>query len=179
MRLHGISHDAWDRYSASGSWYYQVEEAGYKYNLTDIQSAIGIVQLAKCDEMNRGRQRIAARYSEAFATINALEVPAVVPDRESSWHLYVLRLNLEQLRIGRDRFIEELEQRGVSASMHFIPLHLQPYYQNKFSYRVGDYPHAEHEYTRCLSLPIFPGMSDEEVEIVIGAVLDIVKHRTK
>jgi dTDP-4-amino-4,6-dideoxygalactose transaminase len=179
MRLHGISRDAWNRYGAGGSWRYEVQEAGYKYNLTDLQSAIGTVQLAKCNEMNSGRKRIAGRYNEAFRLQDALEVPQVLPDRESAWHLYVLRLRLDRLRIGRDRFIEELDQRGVTASVHFIPLHLQPYYQKQFGYKPGDYPQAEHEYNRCFSLPIYPGMSSEEIEYVIQAVSDIVRQWTK
>jgi perosamine synthetase len=179
MRLHGISRDAWNRYGAGGSWRYEVREAGYKYNLTDLQSAIGVVQLSKCDQMNRGRKRIAEFYSSALAKLEAVEVPEVLPDRQSSWHLYVLRLRLDRLRITRDRFIEELDQRGVSASVHFIPLHLQPYYQKQFGYKPGDFLQAELAYSRCLSLPIYPGMSDEETEYVIHAVSDIVQQWTK
>jgi len=176
VRLHGISRDAWNRDGAGGSWRYEVQEAGYKYNLTDLQSAIGVVQLAKCDEMNNSRQRIAERYNNAFAKLNALQTPEVLPDRQSSWHLYVLRLHLEQLQIGRDRFIEELDQRGINASVHFIPLHLQPYYQKQFGYKPGDYPQAEHEYNRCISLPIYPGMSDEEIEYVVHVISDIAQQ---
>jgi len=175
MRLHGISRDAWNR--SGGSWDYEVREAGYKYNLTDLQSAIGMAQLAKCDEMNEARRRIAERYSDAFASLPALEVPEILPDRQSSWHLYVLRLRLEQLSIDRKRFIEELAARGVNASVHFIPLHLQPYYQERFGYRPGDFPNAEHEYERCVSLPIYPGMSDDEIRYVITTVSDIVRLR--
>ena len=179
MRLHGISRDTWNRYVVDGSWRYEVREAGYKYNLTDLQSAIGIIQLAKCDDMNGNRRRIAECYNKAFAKLDALEIPEILPDRKSSWHLYVLRLHLERLRIGRDHFIEELECRGVSASVHFIPLHLQPYYQKQFGYKEGDYPQAEQEYSRCLSLPIFPGMSDEETDYVIHAVSDVVQQWKK
>ena len=175
MRLHGISRDAWNR--SGSSWDYEVREAGYKYNLTDLQSAIGMAQLAKCDEMNEARRRIAERYSDAFASLPALEVPEILPDRQSSWHLYVLRLRLEQLSIDRKRFIEELAARGVNASVHFIPLHLQPYYQERFGYRPGDFPNAEHEYERCVSLPIYPGMSDDEIRYVITTVSDIVRLR--
>jgi len=176
MRLHGISRDAWNRYGSGGSWRYEVLEAGFKYNLTDLQSAIGIVQLAKCEEMNGARRRIAERYNQAFAKLNALEIPEVLSDRQSSWHLYVLRLHLDRLRIGRDQFIEELDQRGISGSVHFIPLHLQPYYQKQFGYKTGDYPQAEREYGRCLSLPIFPGMTDEEIDYVTHTVSYIVQH---
>ncbi|HSS98561.1 MAG TPA: DegT/DnrJ/EryC1/StrS family aminotransferase, partial [Terriglobales bacterium] len=176
MRLHGISRDAWNRHGAGQSWRYEVQEAGYKYNLTDLQSAIGIVQLAKCDEMNSRRQLIAKRYNDAFARLGVLEIPKVLSDRQSSWHLYVLRLLLDQLQISRDRFIEELDRHGVSASVHFIPLHLQPYYQRRFGYEPGDYPVAEREYSCCLSLPIYPAMTDEEIDYVIHTVIDIAQH---
>jgi dTDP-4-amino-4,6-dideoxygalactose transaminase len=179
MRLHGISRDAWKRYSAEGSWHYEVIEAGYKYNLTDMQSALGIVQLSKCDAMNQSRSDIAKRYTQAFRLIDALEVPEVLPDRTTSWHLYVLRLRLDALRIDRGRFIQELGERGVSASVHFIPLHLQPFYQREFDYKEGDFPVAEQEYRRCLSLPLYPTMSEEEVEQVIWAVRDVVSCWSK
>jgi dTDP-4-amino-4,6-dideoxygalactose transaminase len=171
MRLHGISRDAWNR-AADRAWGYEVQEAGYKYNLTDFQSALGIVQLAKCNEAYEARRRIAERYSQTFSGLASLDVPAILPDRQGSWHLYVLRLRLERLKINRDRFVEELEQRGVAASVHFIPLHLHPYYQRQFGYRASDFPQAEHEYNRCLSLPIFPAMTEEEIESVIAAVVD-------
>jgi dTDP-4-amino-4,6-dideoxygalactose transaminase len=179
MRLHGISRDAWKRYSAEGSWHYEVVEAGYKYNLTDMQSALGIVQLSKCDAMNQSRCRIAERYTQEFSSVNALELPEILPDRTTSWHLYVLRLRLEQLRIDRAGFIRELSDRGASASVHFIPLHLQPFYQRTFNYKEGDFPAAEREYQRCLSLPLYPTMSEEEVEQVIWAVRDVVSCWTK
>ena len=175
MRLHDISRDAWSRYGDQGSWYYEVHEAGYKYNLTDIQSALGIVQLAKCDAMSDARQRIAGIYNQRFGDIEALEVPLVLPDRTTSWHLYVLRLNLSRLRIGRDRFISELAERGVSTSVHFIPLHMQPYYQQSYGYKSGDFPQAEGEYQRSISLPIFPSMTDEEIEHTVSSVLDVAQ----
>jgi len=174
MRLHGIGRDAWKRYGAEGSWYYEVLEAGFKYNLTDLQAALGLAQLAKCDGMNVARERIAGRYTKAFRSLEALEVPAISLDRTTSWHLYVLRLNLDQLRIDRSRFIRELADRGVSTSVHFIPLHLQPVYQRDYHYKAGDLPAAEREYERSLSLPIYSAMRDEEIEHVIWAVSDVV-----
>jgi len=127
-RFHGIDRDTWGRQGGDQSWYYEVSEVGYKYNLSDLQAAIGIVQLAKCDDMNDTRRRIAERYNQAFASSNALEIPAVLPGCQSSWHLYVLRLRLEDLGIDRNRFIGELKTRGVTASVHFIPLHLHPFH---------------------------------------------------
>ena len=179
MRLHGISRDAWKRYSAEGSWYYEVIEAGYKYNFTDLQAALGMVQLAKCDAMQESRRGIAERYTRAFSANPAFEVPEVLPDRTTAWHLYVLRLRLEHLRISRDAFIRELAQAGVSVSVHFIPLHLQPFYQITYGYKQGDLPLAEGQYHRCLSLPIYPGMTEEEVQYVISTVLDLAARFSK
>ncbi len=170
MRLHGISRDAWKRYSSEGSWFYEVLEPGFKYNFTDLQAALGVVQLAKCESMYLARKRIAQIYTRKLQSIEALEVPPTAADRESSWHLYVLRLHLNQLRIDRNQFIRELADRGVSTSVHFIPLHLQPAYQRDFHYRAGSLPVAEREYERCISLPIYPDMRVEEIDQVIWAV---------
>jgi len=173
MRLHGIERDAWKRYSSDGSWFYQVVEAGFKYNMTDLAAAIGLVQLGKCDELCAARQAIMERYTAAFSAIPALEVPHDVADRKSSWHLYILRLRLEQLSIDRDRFITELKQKGIGTSVHFIPLHLHPFYQKRFGYKSGDLPNAEAQYKRVISLPIYPTMSDAEINAVIAAVSEV------
>jgi perosamine synthetase len=175
MRLHGIGRDSWKRYSAAGSWYYEVLAAGFKYNLTDIQAALGLVQLRKCADMRRRRCQIAERYTSEFQGMEALEPPTVLDDRESSWHLYVLRLNRAHLGIDRDDFISELRKRGIGASVHFIPLHMHPYYAGAFGYRRGEFPVAEREYARCLSLPIYPDMTREDVDRVIQAVSEIVR----
>jgi perosamine synthetase len=179
MRLHGIARDAWKRYSSEGSWFYEVLDTGYKYNLTDLQSALGIVQLAKCDQMASARNRIAGRYTAAFQCLDCLETPQVPADRTTSWHLYVLRLHLDRLRIDRGQFIRELADHGVSTSVHFIPLHLQPVYQRHYGYRAGDLPVAEREYQRSLSLPIFSGMRDQEIEHVIWAVSEVASNRSR
>jgi len=173
LRLHGISRDAWKRYTAEGTWYYEVEEAGYKYNFTDLQAALGLVQLSKCDALWISRSRIAERYTHAFSEVAGLETPRVAGDRSSAWHLYVLRLKPERLRIGRDRFIELLRERAIGTSVHFIPLHLHPFYRSAYGYKPGDFPNAEREYQRCLSLPIFPSMTDDDVCRVIEAVTEI------
>ncbi len=175
MRLHGIGRDAWKRYSSEGSWYYEVREAGFKYNLTDLQSAIGLVQLGKAQELADARERIARAYDAAFRDITALQIPCRVEDRDSAHHLYVLRLNLQYLSISRDEFVSELKQLGVSTSVHFIPLHLHPFYQERFGYRCGDFPNAESEYLRCISLPLFPSMTAEQVAHVIDSVIRTAK----
>src|SRR5262245_14504891 len=122
MRLHGIERDAWKRYRGDGSWFYRVLEAGFKYNITDIQSAVGLVQLAKCDSMRQQREAVAARYLEAFSTCEELINPFVADDRHTSWHLYILRLRLDRLSIDRNSFVESLARQGISCSVHFIPL---------------------------------------------------------
>jgi len=171
MRLHGIERDAWKRYRGDGSWFYRVLEAGFKYNITDIQSAMGLVQLAKCDAMKQHREAVATRYLEAFSTCEELINPFVAEDRQTSWHLYILRLRLDRLSIDRNRFVESLARQGISCSVHFIPLHLQPFYQEAFGYQPGDFPVAESEYHSCFSLPIFPGMSEAEIKHVINSVI--------
>jgi len=171
MRLHGIERDAWKRYRGDGSWFYEVREAGFKYNLTDFQSAMGLVQLAKSDSMRESRQAIAKKYSEAFSPFEELVVPAVKPDRSTSWHLYILRLRLDRLKTDRDQFIDDLRRQGIGCSVHFIPLHLHPYYQRAYGYCSGAFPRAEQEYRRCLSLPIYPGMTEQEMDRVIAAVI--------
>jgi dTDP-4-amino-4,6-dideoxygalactose transaminase len=172
MRLHGIERDAWKRYRGDGSWFYEVLEAGFKYNLTDFQSAMGLVQLAKCDAMKQVREDIARRYSDAFSSREELVIPTVRQDRSTSWHLYILRLRLDRLNKDRNGFIEALHRRGIACSVHFIPLHLQPCYRRASGYQPGDFPCAEREYNSCLSLPIYPGMTEAEINQVISAVLN-------
>jgi dTDP-4-amino-4,6-dideoxygalactose transaminase len=175
LRLHGISKDAWKRYSGEGSWYYEVETAGYKYNMTDIQASMGVAQLRKIDWMWKRRQEITGAYTAAFAGRDDIEVPHVKPDRESAWHLYVVKLNLKALQIERNRFIEELKQRGVMASVHFIPLHRHPFYMKAFSYDHRDLPVSDSIYDRIISLPVYPGMSNEDVQHVVQSVQDTLQ----
>jgi len=173
MRLHGMSRDAWKRYRAEGSWRYEVLEAGYKYNLTDIQAALGLVQLAKCDTMWRRRAALAERYNQGLSSLEAFRIPQVAPDVQHAWHLYVVLVEPKVLRIHRDQVIEELRQRGIGTAVHFIPLHLHPYYQRVWGYRPGQFPVAESYFERCISLPIYPGMSDGDVDRVVESLKDI------
>lgn len=175
LRLHGISCDAWKRYNREGSWYYEVIRAGYKYNMTDIQAALGLAQLRKLEWMWKRRKGIAERYTDAFKESQFIIPPYQDDHSISAWHLYVIKLNIEALNIDRSRFIEELKARGIGTSVHFIPLHRHPFYRDAFGYSEKDFPDAEWIYERSISLPIYPGMTDEEVEYVIDNTLDICK----
>ena len=179
MALHGISKDAWKRYTAEGSWYYEIVAPGYKYNLTDIASAIGLAQLRKAEAMASRREAIARRFNEAFAEEPAFQIPADRADRRHAWHLYMLRLHLDQLTIDRAGFVEELTARNVGTSVHFIPLHVHPYYRETYGYKPEDFPVAYHEYLREVSLPIYSKMTDEDVEDVIRAVLEVAATNRK
>ena len=175
MRLHGMSRDAWKRYAAEGSWRYEVLEAGHKYNLTDIQAALGLVQLAKCDTMWRRRAALAERYNQGLSSLDVFRIPQVAPDVQHAWHLYVVLVEPKVLRIHRDQVIKELRQRGIGTAVHFIPLHLHPYYQREWGYRSGQFPVAEEYFDRCVSLPIYPGMRDQDAARVIEALHDIAR----
>jgi len=176
LSLHGMSRDAWKRYDANGSWYYEVVAPGFKYNMTDIQAAIGLVQLQRLETMQRRRREIVAQYSAAFGQLDALQTPTERLESESAWHLYVLRLNLDTLTIDRARFIEELRARNIGTSVHFIPIHLHPFYRDKYGFAPDDFPIAYREYQRLISLPLHPGLSDEDVADVINAVTDITER---
>ena len=179
MGLHGISKDAWKRYTAEGSWYYEILSPGYKYNLTDLAAAIGIQQLKKCDQFWQARQRIAALYTEGFQDMPEITTPALAREGQHAWHLYILQLNLERLRISRNEFVELLKQYQIGTSVHFIPLHLHPYYRETFGYRPQDLPQASAAFERIVSLPLYPKMTEAQVQHVISAVREIVRQNRR
>jgi dTDP-4-amino-4,6-dideoxygalactose transaminase len=172
--LHGMSRDAWTRYAEEGSWYYEVIRPGFKCNMTDIQAALGIHQLKKIDAFQKVRRKIAETYNEAFADLEEITIPIESPQVRSAWHLYAIRLNLERLTIDRSQFIEELKQRNIGASVHFIPLHIQPYYRDKYGYAPDDFPIAQEEYQKLISLPINLRLSEGDLTDVIEAVRDVI-----
>jgi len=174
--LHGMNRDAWKRYDSNGSWYYEIVAPGFKYNMTDIQAAIGLVQLKRLEEMQSRRYEIVRQYNDAFGGIDALQTPTERPNVQSAWHLYVLRLNLDKLTIDRNRFIDEMKARNIGTSVHFIPIHLHPYYRDTFGWKPEDFPIAYHEFHRLVSLPLHPGLTDEDVADVVAAVKDIVER---
>ena len=179
LTLHGMSRDAWKRYTSAGSWYYEVVLPGYKDNMTDIQAALGIHQLRKLDGFIATRQHYARLYDQAFADLPEIETPITHSDRSHVYHLYVIRLNLERLTIDRAQFIEELKALNIGSSVHFIPIHLHPFYRETFGYQRGDYPVAEWLYERIISLPLFPRMSDHDVQDVIHAVKSVISRHRK
>jgi dTDP-4-amino-4,6-dideoxygalactose transaminase len=178
LRLHGMSHDAWKRYDARGSWYYEVQMLGFKYNMSDIQAALGLHQLARLESFTERRAQIVAEYGRRFAALPELTLPQARPEVRHAWHLYPIRVDGERLTIGRDQFIEEMKERGIGTSVHFIPIHYHPYYQQTLGLKPGDFPNTDKLFAGLLSLPLFPRMSDADVERVANAVEEIVvSHR--
>jgi len=167
-RLHGISKDAWDRYTIKGAWHYDIVDNGAKYNSTDINASIGLVQLEKQNMLRKKRTEIANMYNKAFEDNANIIIPVVKKDRETSWHLYVIKIN------NRDEIIELLKEEGVGCSVHFIPVHKHTYYKNRYMYKDADYPVANSVFERSLSLPIYPDMSKEEIKYVIEQVQKVV-----
>jgi perosamine synthetase len=177
LSLHGISRDAAKRYTPEGSWYYEIWYPGYKYNLTDMASALGIPQLRKCHDFGKIRHRYAMLYNEAFRDFPEIIVPHVNEVIEHAWHLYVIQLDLDRLRIGRDEMIDLLKRQGIGTSVHFIPLHLHPYYRNN-TYDHKNFPVANQVFKRIISLPIYTKMTDADVQRVIEVVRRVIKdHR--
>jgi len=177
MSLHGISRDAWNRYTAAGSWYYEIEDAGFKYNMTDIAAALGLAQLSRARELLSARRQLAADYAVRLASSSIgdlLELPADAPDGSHAWHLYIVRLALERLRLDRGQVIEGLRALGIGSSVHFIPLHLHPYYRREWGYAASDLPVATREYERVISLPLWPGMSGADVDRVVAGLESVL-----
>jgi dTDP-4-amino-4,6-dideoxygalactose transaminase len=175
LSLHGMSRDAWQRYDRGGSWRYDILTPGFKYNMTDIQASLGLWQLKKLARFQERRREVVRLFAEAFRGEDALELPVERAEVEHAWHLYVLRLRPGVLRIGRDQVITELTRRNIGTSVHFIPIHLHPYYRDKYGFTPTAFPVALENYERMLSLPLHAGLADHEVADVIDAVLDVVR----
>ena len=171
MSLHGISSDAWNRYSAGGSWYYEIEAPGFKYNMTDIAAALGLTQLDRADELHDARRELQRMYAASFGAsriADLVELPADEPDGSHAWHLYSARLQLDRGVPERAEVMHRLNELGVGASVHFIPLHTHPIHRE----RVGThpYPGADGQYPRVISLPIWPGMTASDIQRVVDAM---------
>ena len=176
LTLHGISRDAWKRDRDGNSWHYDVVAPGYKANMTDIEAALGIHQLARLDGFIETRQRFAQIYNDAFSELPAVEAPIVHEDRNHAYHLYVIRLNLKRLQIDRPQFIEELKRRNIGTSVHFIPIHMHSFYRDYLGDQSDRLQRTEKIYERLVSLPLYPAMTENDVEDVVAATTDIVRN---
>ena len=176
LSLHGISKDAWKRYSSEGSWYYEILYSGYKYNMSDLQASIGIHQIKKLDQMQERREEIVNRYNRSFNGIPQITTPTAKSYTKHAWHLYPIQINEELLTINRNEFIKALKAENIGTSVHFIPLHIHPYYKEKFDFKSSDFPNAFSLYNKEISLPIYPKMENKDVEDVIFAVEKIIDY---
>lgn len=179
MSLHGISRDAWKRFSAEGSWYYEVLAPGYKFNMTDIAASLGVHQLARCDQFWDLRRERVEWYMTGLADVLEVALPSVIPDVEHAWHLFVIQLATERLRIDRNEFIKRLNAAGIGTSVHYTPLHMHPYYRDKWGYQPGDLPVAQSVYNRIISLPLHPRLSRADTDFVIDTVRQIVTENRR
>ncbi len=184
--LHGMSKDSFRRYSANGTWSYEVVRPGFKYNMTDVQAAIGGEQLKKLPGFQERRRSIVRLYNEAFRGCDALELPVERPEVEHAWHIYAIRLvpevfgrSAEDAAALRGEFIEEMRARNIGTSVHFIPIHLHEYYQTKYDFAPSDFPVALGAYERLVSLPLHPRLTEEDVTSVIETVSDVVRTLSK
>ena len=177
LALHGMSNDAWDRYTARGSWAYQVLAAGYNYAMSDYQAALGHAQFSRIDEFQTKRRHLAERFNERFAALEEIVRPVEREGTTHAWHLYVIRVRPERLRIGRDEFIVQLKERGIGTSVHFIPIHHHPYYRERYGWAPGDFPAADAAFETMISLPLYTRMTESEVDRVATAVEDIVREQ--
>jgi dTDP-4-amino-4,6-dideoxygalactose transaminase len=174
LSLHGISRDAWKRYTATGTWRYDIVEPGFKYNLTDVAACLGLRQLDRIGEMRARRLEIVQAYSGALDGIDGVSLPAHLTEGEHAWHLYVVRIDPGASGTTRDVLIDALRARGIGTSVHFIPLHMHSYYRQRFGFELGDYPVAEAAFEGVLSLPLYPSLSDDEVARVIRAFRECI-----
>ncbi len=173
LRLHGMSKDGWKRYAKEGSWYYEIHEAGYKCNLSDINAALALTQLKRLKDLNRKRRELAEYYMEKILGIPGIHPQKQLPGTRSSWHIFPVWVHQKEFGIDRNQLVKELWKRNIGTSVHFIPLHLQPFYQEKHGYREGDFPVAEKVFRGILSLPLFPGMLKTDADDVLSALRDI------
>lgn len=174
MSLHGISRDAWKRFSAEGSWYYEILAPGYKYNMTDIAASLGVHQLARCDEFWELRQERARWYDAGLGGLSELHLPRVLSGRQHAWHLYVVQIVPELLSIDRNEFIRRLNAAGIGTSVHYTPLHMHPYYRDVWGYQPDDLPAARGAYDRIISLPLHPKLSRTDSDFVVETVRRII-----
>jgi dTDP-4-amino-4,6-dideoxygalactose transaminase len=178
MSLHGISKDAWRRFMTGGSWYYEIVAPGFKYNLTDIASSIGIHQVRKANTFLEARRQIAQDYQSLLGDIDGLILPKENANRKHSWHLYAVQVDLPKFSLDRANIIAKLTENGIGTSVHWMPLHMHPYYRATYGYNATDFPVSAESYHKEISLPIFPGMTHEEIGYVASCLRAILSsHR--
>lgn len=179
LRLHGMNKDAWKRYDATGSWYYEILEAGFKYNMMDIQAAIGIEQIKKFDYLQKKRTKIANYYSARLKKYSDfLKLPSIKNEIVHAWHIYPIVIK-NNLLLNRNELFQKLKEKGIQCSVHFIPLHLQPFYQKRFFYKYGDFPCAEKVYENILSLPLYPSMKISDIKFIVSELEQIFNNKKK
>jgi len=175
LRLHGMSKDGWKRYDQAESWYYEIHEAGYKFNLSDINAALGVIQLERIKEINQKRKDLADYYIQQLSHIPGIQTLSIPSNVKSSWHIFPIWINSKELGLTRNQLIKALWKRKIGTSVHFIPLHLQPFYQKEYQYKKGDFPVAEKIFAGIVSLPLFPTMTNKDIDDVINAIQDAAK----
>ena len=177
FRTHGITKDKDKLLNYDGPWYYEMQELGYNYRLTDFQCALGLSQLKKIDRIIRRRREIVQKYNHEFKNVPEIKIPQINPvNSNPAWHIYMIQLNLEKLKVGRREIFEALKAENIGVNVHYIPVHLQPYYQKRFGYSLGDFPKAENYYSRAITLPVFPIMLDKDIDDVIKAVKKVINY---
>lgn len=174
FRHHGIV-----KKPEQGGWYYEIEKPGNNYRITDLQCALGLSQLKKLDQFIARRREIVARYNKGFNGMEELITPQEALYARSSYHIYVVQLQLDKFQVGRREIFNALRAKGIGVQVHYMPLHLHPYYARTFGYKKGDFPRAEAYYERALTLPLFPKMSDQDVERVISTFKEVIKQYAK
>ncbi len=175
LRLHGMSKDGWKRYDQAESWYYEIHEAGYKFNLSDINAALGVIQLGRIKEINQKRKELADYYIQELSHIPGIQTLSIPSNVKSSWHIFPIWIDSKELGLTRNQLIKALWKRNIGTSVHFIPLHLQPFYQKEYQYKKGDFPVVEKIFAGIVSLPLFPKMTNKDIDDVINAIHDAVK----
>jgi len=179
FRTHGITKDPKKLQKNQGAWYYEMQSLGYNYRITDFQCALGISQFKKLDKFIEKRRKTIAKYNKAFQSVKEIITPFEKENVKSAYHLYIIQLNLEKLKVGREKIFDSLRAENIGVHVHYIPVHLQPYYQEKFGYKKGDFPAAENFYERAITLPVFPKMNDDDANDVINAVKKVISYYSK
>ncbi|MDI6786356.1 MAG: DegT/DnrJ/EryC1/StrS aminotransferase family protein [bacterium] len=175
LRFFGIETDAWKRVCSEDFWFYEVSDLGFKYNMMDIQAAMGVSQLKKVVKFQKIRDQYAQMYNQSFSQIPEIDIPTILPEVKTSWHLYVIKLNLDRLSINRNEFVRKLRELGVGTNVHYLPLHMHKYFKDNSNYRYKDFPVSESLYDRIISLPLYQKMTPQQVERVVDIVIDLIK----